>query len=258
MAVSGHDNRTFHLGDQLSVRLPSSEDYAPQAEKEGRWLPFLASHLPLPISAPVALGRPSEAFPFAWSVNRWLAGETLAAAGVQSERELAQDLAGFLRALWQIDASQGPPAGPHSFERGRALPLMYWGYAQPQLPLLGAQAAAAEAIWQQALGSAWQGQPVWVHGDIATGNLLVSGGKLCAVIDFGCCAVGDPACDLVLAWTYFSLEGRQIFRECCGLDSQTWQRAAGWAVWKALLSLENPAQEAWARRTVAQLLEDCS
>lgn len=257
VVVGGHDNRTFHLGDELSVRLPSAEAYAPQAEKEGRWLPGLAPHLPLPIPAPVALGRPSVAFPFPWSVNRWLPGDTLAAAGVQDKQELARDLAAFLRALWQIDAADGPPAGPHNFERGKGSPPMYWDdYAQPNLPLLGPQAQAAEALWQLARQSEWTALPVWVHGDIAAGNLLVQGGRLSAVIDFGCCAVGDPACDLVMAWTYFSGDSRRVFRESCGLDEQTWQRAAGWAVWKALIVLTDPRQEAWARRTVNELLAD--
>jgi aminoglycoside phosphotransferase (APT) family kinase protein len=76
---------------------------------------------------------------------------------------------------------------------------------------------------------------VWVHGDVTASNLLVRDGRLAAVIDFGCCAVGDPACDLVMAWTFFDDEERRHFRGELGLDDATWARGRGWALWKALL-----------------------
>ncbi|HHT0593512.1 TPA: phosphotransferase [Legionella anisa] len=90
-------------------------------------------------------------------------------------------------------------------------------------------------MWSEALSEPWQGDPVWIHGDIAAGNLLVKEGRFCAVIDFGQLAIGDPACDLVIAWTFFKEESRNTFRKVFQLDKATWARARGWALWKALI-----------------------
>ena len=72
---------------------------------------------------------------------------------------------------------------------------------------------AATAVWDAALGTPYAKEPVWVHGDVAQNNLLVRDGCLRAVIDFGTSAVGDPACDTVLAWTFLDGESREAFRE---------------------------------------------
>jgi aminoglycoside phosphotransferase (APT) family kinase protein len=236
--ASGHDNRSFQLGDDLVVRLPSAAAYAPQAEKEQRWLPCLAPQLPLPISAPVAIGAPGEGYPWRWQVLRWIEGDTAAGAPVPDRMQFALDLAGFLTALQRIDAADGPAAGPHSFWRGGPL-ATYDAETRAAIAALGARidAAAATAMWDAALAATWEGPPVWFHGDVAPGNLIVRGGRLAAVIDFGCCGVGDPACDLVIAWTWLDQPARAAFREAIGLDDATWTRARGWALWKALIVL---------------------
>jgi aminoglycoside phosphotransferase (APT) family kinase protein len=76
---------------------------------------------------------------------------------------------------------------------------------------------------------------MWVHGDVSAGNLLLLGGRLNAVIDFGMLGVGDPACDLSIAWTVFSGESRETFRAMLPFDPGTWARGRGWALWKALI-----------------------
>lgn len=195
--VSGWDNRTFHLGAEMTVRLPSAEGYAPQVAKEQRWLPVLAPQLPLPIPAPLALGAPAAGYPWPWSVYRWLEGESAAIGSVADRTQFAADLAGFLRALQGIGAAGGPPAGPHSFFRGAPL-TVYAAETRHAIAALGddIDAAAATASWDAALREPWRRAPVWFHGDVAAGNLLVKDGRLSAVIDFGCTGVGDPACDL--------------------------------------------------------------
>ncbi|HGH1674273.1 TPA: phosphotransferase, partial [Bacillus cereus] len=115
---SGHDNRTFHLGDEMSVRLPSDVAYAPQVEKENSWLPILSKGLSLPISTPIAKGNPSEAYPLPWSINKWIEGETVTKQNVRDLNEFAADLGSFLVELQSINASNGPLAGPHNFYRG--------------------------------------------------------------------------------------------------------------------------------------------
>ena len=116
--LSGWDNRSFRLGSDMSVRLPSASRYAKQVAKEQRWLPRLAPHLPLPIRIPVAMGQPSDAYPFPWSIYRWIDGEPATTAPISGLTEFATTLAGFLIALQAIDASEGPAAGTHNFFRG--------------------------------------------------------------------------------------------------------------------------------------------
>lgn len=237
--VDGWDNRTYRLGDDLTVRLPTGAGYAPAVEKEHTWLPVLAPSLPVPVPESPALGVPGEGYPFHWSVRRWLDGRTASPDRIGDVVGFAVAIADFLRALRRIDATDGPAAGAHSFHRG-ASPGHYDDGTRRALAALGGRidVERAAAVWDDALRAPqWSGPPVWFHGDIASGNLLVDGGKLAAVIDFGTCGVGDPACDLVIAWTMFSGESRRVFREAVGSDDATWARARGWALWKALITL---------------------
>jgi aminoglycoside phosphotransferase (APT) family kinase protein len=235
--LDGHDNATVRLGDDLSVRLPSADSYVPQVDKEHRWLPVLAPHLPLPIPEPVARGVPAPAFARPWSVYRWRAGEPALAGRVDDETRLATDLAAFLAALQRVDPADGPAAGAHSFFRGGPMESLDADARGAIAALSGeVDAGAATAVWEAALATAWQRPPVWVHGDVANSNLLVAHGRLCAVLDFGCSAVGDPACDLAIAWTFFAGESRRAFRDGLPLDEGTWARGRGWALWKALLT----------------------
>jgi aminoglycoside phosphotransferase (APT) family kinase protein len=252
----GWDNRTFRLGDQLSVRLPSAEGYVAAVEKENRWLPELAGHLPLPVPSPVAVGRPGAGYPYPWSVRQWLAGDTLEDAAAVDRLRLARDLGEFLTVLRQAPVS-GPPGGRHSFFRG-CHPSAYADEVERALKDLGnaVDVRACRAVWAEAMDSSWESAPVWFHGDIAVGNLLVRDGRLAAVIDFGTCGVGDPACDLVIAWNTLVGAERAAFRDAVGLDRQTWRRARGWALWKALIMLAAPgAAPAW-RDVVDQVLAD--
>lgn len=262
VAVSGWDNRTFHLGAEMTVRLPSAAHYAAQVEKEQRWLPQLAPHLPLPIPQPLALGEPACNYPWRWSIYRWLAGEPATLGNVADLDAFAVTLAEFLVALQQIDASDGPPAGVQNFHRGGAL-AVYDAETRRALRDLAGQidTAAALAVWETALASRWQAAPVWVHGDVAASNLLVNDGRLCAVIDFGSCGVGDPACDLVIAWTFLTDASRDAFRAALPLDAATWARGRGWALWKALILLAGRVQSsaieaARAQRTLDAVLAD--
>ncbi len=262
VAHGGNDNRTFHLGPEMSVRLPSAQGYAAQVLKEHRWLPRLAPHLPLPIPQPLALGRPAPDYPWPWSVYRWIDGAVTGSALIADMSQFGTDISQFLTSLQAIDAAGGPAAGAHSFYRG-APPAVYDAQTREAIATLGDRidAAATTAVWDAALAAEWHGPPVWVHGDVAVGNLLVTGGRLSAVIDFGCLAVGDPACDLVIAWTLFSGASRAAFRAGLPLDAGTWARGRGWALWKALITLADvvdtdPAIAAESRRVIAAVVAD--
>ncbi|MDO7882289.1 aminoglycoside phosphotransferase family protein [Antiquaquibacter soli] len=235
----GNDNRTFRVGDEFSARLPSAEGYVAAVEKEHRYLPRLAAAVPVAIPEPVALGEPGHGYPWPWTVNRWMPGRDLLSGPDIDRRALAADLAGVLVALRRADAADGPAAGAHSFFRG-APPEYYDEETRRLLAELGGVVASevlreAQRVWDAALESRWGQAPVWFHGDVAHGNLLVSDGRLSGLIDFGTSGVGDPACDLVMAWTYFDDDDRRLFVEAVDLDAGTWARARGWALWKALL-----------------------
>ncbi|MBV7520004.1 aminoglycoside phosphotransferase family protein [Ensifer sp. ENS12] len=234
----GWDNRSFRLGERMTVRLPSAEHYVLQVDKEHRWLPRLAPQLPLPIPVPLAKGMPGEGFPWPWSVYRWRQGETLAVERVADLGQVAKDLTRFLRALRQADAAGGPLPGDHNFHRGGP-PAFYDEQTRQALALLEGQVdtAAAREVWEAALAAPFEGAPVWFHGDIAWGNLLVEQGRLSAVIDFGTSGVGDPACDLAIAWTFFHGESREVFRDGMALDRGAWACGRGWTLWKALIVL---------------------
>ncbi|MFE9689318.1 aminoglycoside phosphotransferase family protein [Micromonospora sp. NPDC005806] len=259
VAVGGWDNRTFHLGDELTVRLPSAAGYVPQVEKEDRWLPVLAPRLPLAVPTAVARGEPGEGYPFPWSVRRWIAGETATAERIGDQVAFARALADFLLTLHRTEPAGGPPAGAHSAFRGAPL-ATYDGETRRAVAQLGDRIPGGEvmAIWAAALRSTWTGPPVWFHGDVAWGNLLVRAGRLAAVIDFGCCGTGDPACDLAIAWTLLSGASREVFRAALGTDDATWARGRGWVLWKALITLDNPdpVRAAEARHALDAVLTD--
>ncbi len=238
----GWDNRTFRLGDDMAVRLPSAERYAAAVEKEHRWLPVLAPNLPLPIPKPLAKGEPGLGYPWPWLVNRWLPGETLESSPVSDERQLAVDLAGFLTSLQRFDASNGPAFGRHNFFRGGPL-RVYDDEIRSAIARLAGRIDATLALdtWEVALAATWDGRAVWIHGDVAASNLLVTSGRLSGVIDFGSSAVGDAACDLTIAWTWFSGQGCETFAAAMPVDARTWQRARGWSLWKALITMVGPS-----------------
>ena len=190
----GTDNAMYRLGDALAVRAPRRPGAVAGIEREQAWLPRLAPLLPLPLPLPAAMGAPGEGYPWPWSVCRWLEGETLAPEW--ADARLAADLAGFIRSLQAVDASEAP----RGFNQGRGAPLSRWRATIAErlgwladLHNIGAITAAWEA---DAAAPAWAGEPVWLHGDLSAGNLLARDGRLAGVIDWGLLGAGDPACEL--------------------------------------------------------------
>ena len=238
----GWDNRTFRLGDDLLVRLPSADGYAAAVAKEQRWLPVLAPRLPFEVPEPVAHGAPTPEFPRPWSVYRWIAGVPAGDGDVDDLDGFARDLERVLTALAAVDPTGGPDAGAHSFWRG-AHPRFYDAEARRSLvELEGAiDTDAARGVWDDALDAEITASPVWFHGDIAPGNLLLRDGRLAAVIDFGTSGVGDPACDLAIAWTVFDDSARRAFRDGLAWDDGVWARGRAWALWKAMLLMSGAA-----------------
>ena len=257
----GWDNQSFRLGEHMLVRFPTAEHYAAQVEKEHRWLPRLAPSLPLEIPASLAIGKPANGYPWKWSIYRWIDGDTAAPERITDLLDFARSLAQFLIALQRIDATEGPRPGRHNFYRGGSLKT-YDAETKQAIAILKGKvdARVATEVWNSALATNWARAPVWIHGDISAGNLLLRGGRLSAVIDFGLLGVGDPACDLVIAWTLFSGESREAFRAMIPLDSATWARGRGCALWKALivaagLNETNALESAQCLHIIGEVLE---
>ncbi|KAF1048106.1 aminoglycoside phosphotransferase family protein [Xylophilus sp.] len=250
----GWDNRSFRLGDTLSARLPGAAAYAPQVTKEVRWLPVLSDALSLPIPEVVGVGVPGDGYPFPWTIRRWIEGTPLTDATGVDRRLIAVDLAGVLRELHRLE-----PAGlvPGSHSAGRGAPLQQWDeQTRDAVAALHGRIEAKSALrpWQDALEArAGAERAVWFHGDVAPGNLLARDGYLSAVIDFGLAGVGDPSCDLAIAWTWFDEDAREAFRAALGTDDATWRRGKGWALWKALVSLDHPRHASESARALRAL-----
>ena len=256
----GWDNVTFHLGEHMIVRLPRAAEYAVQVEKEHRWLPRLAPLLPLQIPTPLAIGEPANGFPWEWSVYRWIDGDTAAPERISDLNDFASSLAEFLIALQHVDPTDGPPAGPHNFYRGGSL-QEYDAETTQAIAVLNDKinSRLPPKFGARALETTWIRPPVWVHGDLSAGNLLVQEGRLKAVIDFGMLGVGDPACDLSIAWTLFRGESRETFRAMLPFDLGAWARGRAWTLWKALivaarLTETNAAEAAQCWRVIDEVL----
>lgn len=236
VSPGGWDHRIFRLGEEMLVRMPSAAEYAFQVEKEHHWLPQLAPLLPLPIPEPLAMGEPEYGFPWKWSIYRWIEGEPATSGHIENSSDFACTLAQFLIALQLIDSTDGPSPGPHNFYRGGSLATYNAETRQAISDLKNKiDVNTATEIWEAALETHWKNSPVWIHGDIAASNLLVKDGRLSAVIDFGMLGIGDPACDLAIAWTLFRGQSREVFRSMLALDKDTWLRGSAWTLWKALI-----------------------
>ncbi|MFJ9615973.1 aminoglycoside phosphotransferase family protein [Streptomyces noursei] len=256
----GTINAMYRLGDDMVVRLPFVEGGSKDVALEQEWLPRLASGLPWAVPEVLGAGRPAEGYPWRWSVLRWLAGENPRAGALSEPVGLAEDLAGFVAAMRSLTLPGAPAA-----HRGGAIASLDAATRKAIDALRGlAQEAidcdAVAAVWEDALRAPeWAGPPVWLHADLMPGNLLVDGGRLTSVIDFGCLGVGDPACDLFPAWNLLPAHAREVFRARLAVDDATWRRGRARTLSQALIALPyyrdtNPAMAHNARHVIREVL----
>jgi aminoglycoside phosphotransferase (APT) family kinase protein len=261
---AGTDNAIYRLGNDMAVRLPRVERATAALDKERRWLARLAPLLPLAIPVPLATGMPAEDYPWAWSVYRWLEGEAATGERIAELGRAATDLAQFVAALQRVDPTEGPPPGAHNFFRGVPLAMRDESTRTAMASLGSAiDVGAVTAAWEESLHAPeWGRAPVWIHGDLDSRNLLVEQGRLSGVIDWGGLGVGDPACDVMVAWKVLSADTRDIFRTTLSVDEPTWARARGWALSQSLMALSyytletNAVLVLEARRWLAEVLAD--
>jgi aminoglycoside phosphotransferase (APT) family kinase protein len=226
---AGTVNAIFRLGEDLSVRLPRFNGPTEPGSTEFDWLPELAPLLPVEVPAPVAQGRPSDDYPWFWEIHRWLEGETVPPEEIDA-LQAAYDLASFVGAMQQISPAGAPP--------GRGIPLAERDQETRSWLARFHGDPRVTAEWERALAAPpWDGAPVWHHGDLDMRNWLVRDGRISGVIDWGAMGVGDPACDVMVAWKLHSPGARDAFRHALPTDDATWERASGWIVSQAVAIL---------------------
>ena len=257
VASTGTVNAIYRLGDRFCLRLPRLEKWAPILDKEVCWLPKLAPSLSLRVPDPVARGEPGSGYPFAWALYSWIDGQPYRDHLVHDECEAADDLARFVTELRRVDPAGAPRGGRRPL---RDLDSLTRRAIEASGDVI--DSSAATAAWESALAApAWNGAPVWIHADLLMPNLLVEDGRLCAVIDFGAMGVGDPAADVIPAWSVFGQLGRAAFRRALDVDDATWHRSRGYALHQAVLIIPyyyetNPRFVALAKRTVDEVIAD--
>ena len=258
----GTDHAIFRLGRDLSVRVPKIGWASKQGEKESQWLPRLAPHLPVEVPVPVAMGEPAEGYPFVWYVAPWLEGANPRLDGSLDLHQLTADLAAFVLALQRIDTAGAPTARPG--QRGGPLEAADEFTRVRAEELRGeADVDALLAVWDAGMHAPpWDGPGRWVHGDLSDGNLLVRDGRLSGVIDWGGLIAGDPAVELMVAWSLFDSETRAVYRDALGfVDDAMWLRSRAWAASAAIQALPyyretNPDIVARSWRAVREVLAD--
>ena len=254
---TGTVNAIYRIGDGFSARLPRSARWVPDLEKELHCLPMLARHLSLAIPEPVGRGRPSVRYPFPWAVYRWIEGQPFDDGLVADQRQAAGDLARFVIELRGVDPDQAPTGGRRPLLELDS--VTRWAIEAAGDAIDG---DATTTAWEAALRAPeWDGSSAWIHADLLRPNLLVERGRLCAVIDFGAAGVGDPATDVIAAWSALGQAGREVFRSALDVDDATWSRARGIALHQAVAIIPyyrttNPAFVALAVRTVEEVVAD--
>lgn len=253
---AGTDNALYRLGEDKLVRLPRIDWAVENVDKEFQWLSQIAPFLPVSIPLPLAKGEPTKEYPYPWSVYNWLEGNNPLAH--QVTESLVNDLVRFIKAMHKIDLPNGPLCN-----RGIPLEKKDLETRKAIKELEGMiDVSIVTKLWQRALKAPQYSNPaVWMHGDLSPGNLLIKNGRLSSVIDFGSLGIGDPACDLIIAWNLLPSSMRDSFRSHLGVDQATWERGRGWALSNALIALPyykhtNPVLANNARHVIQELIHD--
>lgn len=254
----GTDNVMYKLGSNKVVRLPRMTGAVTSLEKELAWLPQLVPHLPIAIPVLLGQGHAEANYPFPWLICGWLEGKSPNIANPIDQHQAAIDLGNFVAAMQKINSvnapscNRGQPLGLYNEEVREAISLLRDTY---DISLL-------MPIWESVLTiPKWSGNLVWIHGDLHAGNLLAEHGRVTAVVDFGLAGVGDPACDMMVAWTLLTAKTREVFRAIVQPDEATWARGRGWAFYLGVVAYpyyraSNPVFAGIAKRAIDEVLAE--
>jgi aminoglycoside phosphotransferase (APT) family kinase protein len=256
----GTETRAFRLGPSHLLRLPIRAGATDAFAAETPWIDWLAPHLPLAVPSVVATGHVATTPPLPWTIQRWIEGTDASRAMPDDQGDMVDRLASFIMALRPAPAPETPLTG----DSPRGGPLAPQDAAfRAALTIARAKGitglAPAVAAWENGLAApTWQGAPVWLHGDLVPGNMILAEDRLVAIIDWSFVTRGDPAYDLIPAWFVFDGPARQRFLDRLGDDPATISRARARVAWQCVVALPyyldtNPAMVRLARRGLAAL-----
>jgi len=258
MHPEGTDNAMYRLGNDKLIRLPRTEGSSLNIEKELTWLPKLGPKLPISIPSIIGRGMANKNYPFPWLICEWLEGSNPDQEGMIDEQKAATDLAFFVKAMQQVPTVEGPncsrgqPLNTREKEVLQSIPLLKELYDTNLL----------KELWESASSAPhWKRDPVWIHGDLHAGNLLAMEKKIVGVVDWGLAGIGDPACDMIVAWTLLCQQSREIFRSLVQPDDHTWSRGRGWALFLGIVGYPyyrdtNPIFAGIAKRALDQVIAE--
>ena len=255
---NGADHSLFRLGTGFVARFPRLFHAEGQISTQARWLPRLSQDVALEVPLTLRFGLPGFGYPFRWTVLPWLPGHA-AFTGPLDQTRAAGTLAGFLQQLQAHPTPEGAPqrgSADRLEERFASLVASIGQFQGEADPRLLAQVATGMRKLPR-----HEGPAVWVHGDLHPLNLLASRGQLSGVIDWGGLGVGDPAIDLMIAWTLFDAPAREIFRTAMDPDLDAWARGRAVAFGKAVAAIPqyrrtNPGYCTVMRITLQRILDD--
>lgn len=222
----GTDNLMYRLGNDKIIRIPITKESILDIEKEINCLPKFSN---LPITTPqiIAIGQEAKEQNSRWIICNWIKGDNFNKNNIQDQKQAAIDLANFINELQKIDITNAP-------ESRRGKPLQNFDKkVRESIKSLDDcyDIKLLNNIWEKALDAEiWTKSPVWIHSDLHEGNVITHNGKISAIIDFGLAGIGDPACDIVPAWTLLQKEAQTTFRNHINADEETWKRGHGWAL----------------------------
>lgn len=254
----GTDHAIFRLGDHMCVRLPRIESSAKFLLQEQHILKSLKPHLPCKIPSPIVIGKPCAHFPYSWAIMDWIEGHTAFNHPPKNLEQCADTLANIILSLQKIETADAPYS-----QRGGIL-RMRDQYVWSSLDALKHRPDHEQLcnLWNELTKTPpWDETPCWIHGDLLPGNILLQGDHIAAIIDFGLAGIGDPACDLLPAWSLLDKPSRSIFRERLKTDKDSWNRGKGWALSQAIIILPyyehtNPELVSIANRMIDALMAE--
>lgn len=259
LKAQGTDNHLFRVGDNLCARFPKTPWAVDTASREAAALPRF-SESPITVPEVYGLGEPAHGYPYNWSILDWLPGRALEDGALHDPGRAARALGRFFDFVRSVPVDPAFLYGPENNGRGAPLATRTLKFEAALARLPGIDAARARRLWSSALDAGTDNAPVWLHGDVHPGNLLIQEGHISGVIDWGLCGVGDGACDLLSAWAVFDGLPRKVFRTAMGAGDADWLRGAGWALSMAVIYLpyayENGLRSDMSEKMIARLMED--
>lgn len=258
--LQGTDNIVLRLGDDKMIRLPRRQSSAEGLEQEIHALKAIDGGLPIYIPKIIGIGQRAYNYPFPWLICSRLEGKNInPAEGGFDQNNTATLLGGFISSMQKVAPTSADPKctrGPNLKDKDEQ--------TRPAIELCADtfDAQHMEKIWDNALKATPNNiEPVWSHGDLHPGNVLFKDGKLSGVVDFGMAGLGDPAIDLMVAWTLLDKKGRETFKKTVNADEQTWTRAKGWALTFGVVAFayyqgKNEKLTTIATRTIEEVLSD--